>query len=254
MNYLAISAIFKMENPWLAEWIEYHRLSGIEHFYLFNNDDDTSESDAILQPYVDSGLVDNIHFPGKVMQFNSMQETIKNFHHMNRWIAFIDLDEFIFPRKTRDIREVLQHYETESGLAVHWCLFGSNGLIKRPPGQIHHFQRRGEFSHTENRHIKSIVDPKTVLSCRLGTPHYFECDSGRVVNEKFRLVNSPFDDYCGDDIRLNHYRVRSLQDFEEVKLSRGRPDCSFEVNPNYFELYDLNDVYDDEISHRYNLL
>ena len=30
-------AIFQNEAPYLKEWIEYHRLIGVEHFYLYNN-------------------------------------------------------------------------------------------------------------------------------------------------------------------------------------------------------------------------
>lgn len=31
--YLAVCAIFRDEAPYLAEWIEFHRLVGVEHFY-----------------------------------------------------------------------------------------------------------------------------------------------------------------------------------------------------------------------------
>ena len=34
---VTICAIFKNEAPYLREWIEFNRVVGIEHFYLFNN-------------------------------------------------------------------------------------------------------------------------------------------------------------------------------------------------------------------------
>jgi hypothetical protein len=64
MNYLSALAIFRQEDPWLNEWLNYHIHVGIEHFYLLNHDIDAGDpgckSDAILKPYVEKGLVTNI--------------------------------------------------------------------------------------------------------------------------------------------------------------------------------------------------
>ena len=35
--YLAICAIFRDEAPFLDEWIAFHRLMGVEHFFLYDN-------------------------------------------------------------------------------------------------------------------------------------------------------------------------------------------------------------------------
>ena len=35
---LAVVAIFKNEGRYLDEWLAYHLLAGVEHFYLYNND------------------------------------------------------------------------------------------------------------------------------------------------------------------------------------------------------------------------
>ena len=35
--YCSICAIFRDEGTYLKEWIEYHRIIGIDHFYLYNN-------------------------------------------------------------------------------------------------------------------------------------------------------------------------------------------------------------------------
>jgi hypothetical protein len=251
MHYLSISGIFKWENPWLKEWLDYHLKVGIEHFYLYNNDDDPTESDRILKPYVDQGLVDNIHAPGPVMLVPCMQEAIRHFSTQTHWMAFTDLDEFILPRRCDDIREVLQDYDLYSGLAVHWTIFGSNGHITRPPNQIDYFLRRAEEAHPCNRHIKSIVRPSLVAPETVNHPHYMGYRSGHAVNEGYRSVDSPFDDYSGDILRLNHYIVRSFQDTKEIKIPRRRADCSLEINENYFENFNCNEVYDDEISRRF---
>ena len=36
--YLAVCAIYRNEAPYLREWIEFHRLVGVERFFLYNNE------------------------------------------------------------------------------------------------------------------------------------------------------------------------------------------------------------------------
>ncbi len=94
---LAIVAIFKDEGKYLREWLDYHLLAGVEHFYLYNNDssDDYKE---ILAPYVEANLVTLTDFPGKAMQYPAYEDAINKYRFESRYLAFIDLDEFIFPK------------------------------------------------------------------------------------------------------------------------------------------------------------
>ena len=47
-------------NSYIVEWLEYHLLIGIQHFYLLSNDcddDDRAAATAALTPYVNVGVV-----------------------------------------------------------------------------------------------------------------------------------------------------------------------------------------------------
>ena len=59
---VTICAIFKNEGPYLREWLEYHMMIGVEHFYMYNNcsDDDYL---TILKPYIDDNIVTLIDWP-----------------------------------------------------------------------------------------------------------------------------------------------------------------------------------------------
>ena len=46
MYDLSVCAIFKDEASYLKEWIEYHKLVGVQHFYLYENE---NESDDFLR-------------------------------------------------------------------------------------------------------------------------------------------------------------------------------------------------------------
>ena len=67
---LSIGAIFQNEAPYLKEWIEFHKLVGVEHFYLFNNCS-TDDYLAILQPYIESGEVDLFQWPTRAVSWEN---------------------------------------------------------------------------------------------------------------------------------------------------------------------------------------
>jgi hypothetical protein len=51
---LAIAAVFQNETRWLQEWVEYHLLIGVQHFYLYNNLSRDNYHDK-LQAYIERG-------------------------------------------------------------------------------------------------------------------------------------------------------------------------------------------------------
>ena len=103
---LAVAAILKNEGHYLKEWLDYHLLAGVNHFYLYDNDS-TDDSAEIIKPYMEAGLVDYFFMPGKVMQLVAYNDAVKKFKFQCRYMAFIDLDEFIFPRKRQSISEIV---------------------------------------------------------------------------------------------------------------------------------------------------
>lgn len=255
MHYLSLGAIFRSENHWLDEWICYHRHIGVEHFLLYNNDPDTSESDRILRPYTESGLVENIRYPGELIQMSAYRNCLERAVGKTRWLALIDLDEFLLPRHVDDLRELLQDFESFGGLAVNWCVFGSNGHVSVPPGQINHFLRRSEDSFPNNRFVKCIVKPDHVdIEQTRDNPHCFPLTQGMIVNERRREVRSYDSDYSGDFIRLNHYVVRSLECYWHNKVTRGLALKVWPRDQNYWNWMNRNDVFDDEISQRFGHL
>src|SRR5947208_1673525 len=54
---LAVCAIFRDEAQYLAEWVTFHRLQGVERFYLYDNLS-TDAWEHTLEPEISSGIVD----------------------------------------------------------------------------------------------------------------------------------------------------------------------------------------------------
>ncbi len=260
MYYLSATAIFRGENSWLDEWIQYHRGIGVEHFYLFNHDENTKVSDRILQPYLELGLVENIHVMdtewGKTeapsnFQILAYREMMKEASQHTKWMAIIDLDEYILPKKTDDIRELLEEYEDYSALAMNWQIFGTSGYVKRPASQIRHLLHRAETLWEKNRFIKSIVQPQYINRAAIDDVHYFPLSHGVTINENMELVTGMQHSISTNVVQLNHYVLRSWQDFWEVKATRPRFNGVAACDESYFYLHDKNEIFDDEINRRF---
>ena len=260
MHYLTMGAIFRTENSWLDEWIQYHLAVGVEHFVLYNDDEDTHVSDLILKPYVDRGVVENIHIRDRsgsirdtdqFCQDDCYRDLIRNTVGTTRWLAIVDLDELILPRHWDDVRTALEEYEEHSGLAINWSIFGSSGYIKRPPTQINHLFHRSETHWQMNQFVKSIVKPDCVC---LNTPryaHFIPTKEGVTVNENHEHVTEMRHAISTEKIRINHYVTRSWQDFWEVKARRPRRFYTGPCSERHYKNHDRNEVFDDEISRRF---
>lgn len=134
--YLSICAIFKDESLVMKEWVEFHRLVGVDHIYLYNNNS-TDNSCEILKPYIDEGFVTLVDWP---MPPPSQAQAYNDFKHKfwdeTNWVAFIDLDEFICPRRAFNVKDLLEKYRSYPSLLVYWRMFGSSGRIEHDKDKL----------------------------------------------------------------------------------------------------------------------
>ena len=150
--YLSVVACIKNEEPNLIEWLEFHKLVGVEHFYLYDNvsEDNTKE---LLQPYIDSGEVSYYFTDMDQCQFPSYYNALTAFRDFSKWMAFIDLDEFLFSPKG-DLCEELKKFEGAApAIAVNEVFFGSSKHLTRPEGLVidNYLLREKDL----NKHIKT---------------------------------------------------------------------------------------------------
>ena len=248
---LTIAAIFKDEAPYLREWLNYHLLAGVEHFYLYNNDssDDYAE---VLKPYVDANIVTLIDWSGKAMQNPAYLDALTRFRFFCRYMAFIDLDEFILPLTNQSVGEVvdeiLSRNERAGALAITWRLFGSNGheTADYSRGVLERFTRRD--SDKGEPYVKLVGNPRS-LKFFSGAHFGFHFGGNVTVDEFGNKVES----YANasnrvEKIVLNHYAAKSLEEFSR-KDRRGFADNA-NVRPytrEMFDSLDRNEVFDDGI-------
>ena len=184
--YLSVCAIFRDEAPYLREWIEFHRVVGAERFFLYNNlsvDDYLKE----LAGYIDAGVVVLKDWPEEPGQYGAYSHCLQEHRRDSRWIAFLDIDEFLFSPTTQSVPAVLVEFEQFPAVGVNLAQFGTSGYVTPPPGLvIENYVWRAD-APKPGTHIKSIVDPT-----RAGRPlsgHHFSYESGVPVDELKRPIH-----------------------------------------------------------------
>lgn len=240
---LAVCAIAKNEGPYFKEWVEWHLSQGVDKFYIYDNES-TDETKEVLAPYIQSGVVEYIDWPGYRMQLAAYDDCLARHRFDTRWIAFIDLDEFIVPMQDKSIPAFLKRFESFAAVEINWLCYGSGGQKEKLPGGVmDRFHHHSLPEHILNRHVKSIVNPRRVygmIGCHevARMSGYANADShGQPITRNFR-ERVPQQDI----IRVNHYAVRSFAEFLEKQM-RGRASGTQKTVPmDYFTRYDLNDI------------
>ncbi len=210
---LAVCAIFREEAPFLDEWIRFHAGVGVTQFYLYNNFS-TDEFLRVLRPWQEAGLITLTDWPMAVGQVPAYSDCVKRFQYESRWIAFLDIDEFLFSPSQVDIRPVLASFADLPGLEIWQYFFGASGHVKRPEAPVvDSYTRRAPASL---KTVKSVANPRMIYKLAVHQFKYWTAgaldSSGQVVSENTAPVF--------DRLRINHYWSRSLEDLD-TKIRRG---------------------------------
>lgn len=48
---LSVAAIMKFEEPYVAEWVAFHKVCGVQHFYIYDNNAHSTMAE-VLKPYI----------------------------------------------------------------------------------------------------------------------------------------------------------------------------------------------------------
>jgi hypothetical protein len=210
-HHLGVGAIYRWEAQNLREWVAFHRVVGVERFFLYDNASEDEHLEA-LAPYIEDGSV-TVHpwpvFPG---QGSAYDHCIARHGDEARWIAFLDVDEFLFSPTGRALPEVLRDYERHPGVGVSRAWMGTSGHETRPDGLLlANFSSR-LYLPEPNRSVKSIVDPSRVA--HRVNEHWFEFKDGApTVDEHHQPLESwARPELTFDVLRINHYFSKSEQE------------------------------------------
>lgn len=232
---LSIAAIFQDEAPYLKEWIEYHRMVGVEHFWLYN---DSSQDNymEVLQTYIEQGVVELVDWPVPIPflfpeeQKKAYKDALIKARGITAWLALIDIDEFLLPMKEKTIPECLfKHYSRASAVYACWFHFGTGGIyLEDGQSILFNLKSCADLLHPSNGTGKSIVKPDQVDIDKVQVHYsglkprsYYYDGSGNVLSQRngnLRLDGKPHTKF----IRINHYAMRDENFFLNVRLLRAK--------------------------------
>ncbi len=232
---LAVCAIFRDEAPFLREWIEFHKLQGVGHFFLYDNNS-TDDFRTVLEPHLCAGEVTLVDWPHRYaphawgadwleIQSGAYTDCLERFGHDTRWLACIDIDEFLFCPGGEPLPAFLDGYRDFGGLCVNWLLFGTSGYETFSPGKlmIEELTRCAPREVERNLLTKSIVQPRHTSHADNAHAFTYAGDFFAVTADGHRPERARSPVLSIDRIRINHYWTRTESYFESRKiLSRGQ--------------------------------
>lgn len=237
----------KNEERFLVEWVEYYKMIGFDKIVFYSCSNDNSKH--ILEKYIKDGFV-KYYKNGKRRQTNAYNDSLNKFSKKNRYIAYVDIDEFLKSSNTNlkdEIIAIFQKFQNKKigNLCISWLFFGSSGVISNNYSLVTQtFLMRAKTDDCINFGVKSVVDSSKVLS--FINPHVpillngyrsFNCDGREIVNLWC------IDNLSTSNITNNHYFVKSKEDFFN-KINRGTGSGKGKRLSSDFVNYDKNDVFD----------
>lgn len=251
---VSIVAIGKNEGEYILEWIAFHKVTGIDHIYLYDND---SSDDALekIKPFIDCGFVTLNKLHGEHQQFVAYNHALKEYGAECKWMAFIDCDEFLMPEEygksiEEELESIASFDRSIGGIAVNWCMYGSSGHEKKPDGMLTEcfLMRAKTYGGRGNECIKTIARPECIKiyqqahhpRYKLG---YFATDTrGQVVPEwKTEKIESY------KSLRINHYFTKSKEQWIK-RRALGKADLG-EANKRSIDEFFAHDNNDEKDLH-----
>ena len=213
---------------------------GVQRFYIYDNES-TDNIKEVLAPYIENGEVVYKFFPGEKMQFAAYNDSIIENRYKTKYMAIIDLDEFIVPVKHSTVPEFIDDMQSQykqklAAIGVSWLIHGFNGHYKKVEGLLTENYPKCDFDFCTASVVKSIVNPRSVL--KIYNPHFaLHVLGSKVVNANGEKMHGPYTKPSFDKIRINHYYTKSYEEHVQ-RVSRGKADGNnsakiFEYKPDY---------------------
>lgn len=229
MSTIVVCALARHENLYINDWLRWWRGLGIDHFYIYdNNDVEDGPLDNVIDPslYPDVTVVNIRGRHGPNMQHRVYEEFYRQYGKSFDWCFFVDVDEFL--NGVTEVHEWLGNprFGRFQAVRIQWKLFGDDDLIERdmrlPVWEA--FTQESRNNATLMQTGKSVVRGRLPrFSCRschwmqsCGVMLWACLPTGELCKNKHIIT-----DRYTSEIKLNHYRTKSLSEFMQQKFGRG---------------------------------
>lgn len=223
-HFLSIAGIFRNENDYLTEWLDYHLDVGVDHLFLCDHDGSEQTKD-LLAPYIARGQATITDWTDAEPRFDPLftksgkaafwQRNIQHLaythaaiQHRSKsvWMQKLDVDEFFFLTDgSRDVATYLKRFDPAKirGIRVPRIDFGDSGHLVKPEGGVLENYLLREHSLSNYKDMASTMWLNDNRFCH--SSHHWS----------YRLYpRPPFLTLGADDpLRINHYYTKSRAEF-----------------------------------------
>jgi len=264
---LSVCTMVYNEAHYIEEWLAYHLLLKVDHFFVYD-DDSTDNLSEVLAPYIKLGVVTLIPW-GKTKQ-TIPEETAKKwvpaepvftrpqrfaiadclFNHANEsaWFGIWDVDEFLVLNGSfADIHEFMPYAKARGDdYQIPITTFGTAGHEQTPNGWvIQDFQMRNNRTMFGINYIDDKFSGKSMYKMNCGLPNvhvtYNLRPGCRKSTNGWRNIDGSRDP---EPLVINHYAVKSWEHFKEKMIK-----WHFGLVREDFDKYEehSNQIYDDSM-------
>jgi hypothetical protein len=283
-----LATCVRNEGLYLLEWFAFYSILGFKRIVVYSNNNDDL-SDELLSCLHDYGYI--IWRPRVLAANESPQLTafadlsrellelkdsnlLRGLTEQERYLAWLDCDEFLHIKCStiQNIPQLLNAYDFPDGLSLNWRHYGSSSqntytqgltierfLYASSPDFIHDKQIK-TISKISSDHYSEITHHRPFKkpgSCAniiyTSNPNHEERSVPSSIIDRGELaVCLPEAEIHHEVCQLNHYSIRSLQEYT-IKTARGNGYQSQDHNSphfhdDYFQTRDVNDILDDGLS------
>lgn len=247
---VVVCAIAKNEHLYINQWVKHYIGLGVDHIYIYDNDDKTSKfiGNYINEKYASKVTLINVR---GIRRIHFQHDVYTSFYWKYRstfdYCLFCDIDEFLVG--TDNIKSWLSTINARQ-IRIKWRLFGDDNVIERdtsiPLTDFFKIEVTSSLTNDLKRKNSLEKQGKFILKGNMGGVYINSCHYGSFGNcsepipsvlpsgKPCKSKTIIEEDYSGETIYLNHYMTKTLSEFVKQKLNRT--DCIFNnrLKMNYF--------------------
>lgn len=255
-----LCCIGRRENDYIREFVEYNKVLGFTNICLYDNNYDGEEDfHDVIGDYISDGYVILKDYRNrKVCQLDAYNECYETYGKEYDWIAFFDIDEFMFVNCNKTIGEYLARPEFNEYDMIHinWLLFGDGGQTKSDGrGLLQRIVQPLNINHStlynfpDNFHCKSIIRGG-LTEIKWGSTSHTPINGIKCCNS-YGLPcdgNSPFTPYDYRNAGLRHFTTKTAEEYAD-KVKKGFPDANPTTKEKMVKIFfDRNEVTAEKIA------
>lgn len=228
---LAIVAIFRNEEDYLEEWIKFHLGQGFDHIYLYNNDLDVDKY-HFLNKYIDSLTIVDWQYKKNhgaySVQRQAYTHCIQTYGHQFRWLALLDIDEFMHPLdpntdkidRSKTVKDIVSQLSTKDvkSVRVPRYDYGNSGHMSRPYNDV----TKSYTMREKNCSAFKAIANSDFIDCskRFGRVHDFPylTKPGKIINRLLwyqgnEPAKCPANFKSEVPLAISHYYTKSYEEY-----------------------------------------